>query len=339
MWVVFVDLNKVYVGDCFDGIKKLDDCSVDMVFTSPPYWTLRDYDVRGQFGLESTFEDYVNKLLVLFDEIKRVLKDGGTCWVNMGDVYFGGGTGQDKSMSCGKYVKDNFKGMANAINSRDRSFNYSSKCLCMIPERFAIGMIDRGWILRNQIIWWKPNAMPHSVKDRFTVDFEKLFFFVKNKKYFFCAQREPVKEDSIRRACRGKNKMYQSSCGNWLQDYSGYDDMISRYKEGCLRGVHKDGRNKRTVWRINLKPGKYGHCAVFPEELVKVSVLAGCPEGGVVLDPFIGVGTVGVVCLKNNRNFVGFEINDKYASIAMDRVGFLSSQKKLGVFVGENRKV
>jgi len=324
-----LEINKVHNLDCFEGIKQLDDKSVDMVITSPPYWALRDYGIDKQFGLQPTFEKYVKQLIKLFDEIKRVLKDDGSCWVNVGDTYYGGGTGQDKSMSNGKYVKEHFKGIANALNARDKNFNYQSKCLCMVPERFAIGMVNNGWILRNQIIWYKPNAMPHPVKDRFTVDFEKLFFFTKNTKYYFETQREAVKEDSIKRACRGRNHKSQSSCGNWQQDYSGYDNIEERYKKGELRGVHKDGRNKRTVWEITLKQGKYNHCAPYPPELVETPILAGCPEKGIVLDPFMGSGTTAITCLKNNRNFIGFELNPEYVKICMDRVKPLMSQTKL----------
>ena len=324
-----IELNKIYNLDCFEGLKQLDDQSVDMVITSPPYWALRDYGIDKQFGLQPTFKKYVEQLLNLFDEIKRVLKDNGTAWINLGDTYYGGGTGQDKSMSHGKYVKDHFKGIANALNSRDKNFDYKSKCLCMVPERFAVGMVDRGWILRNQIIWWKPNAMPHPVKDRFTVDFEKLFFFSKKKDYYFETQREPVKEDSIKRACRGRKHKSQSSCGQWQSEYSGYEDMEERYKKGELRGVHKDGRNKRTVWEITLKQGKYNHCAPYPIELVETPILAGCPEKGIVLDPFMGSGTTAIACLKNNRRFIGFELNPEYAKICMDRVKPLISQTKL----------
>ena len=324
-----LEINQVHNIDCFEGIKQLEDKSVDMVITSPPYWALRDYGIDKQFGLQPTFKRYVEQLLKLFDEIKRVLKDNGTAWINLGDTYYGSGTGQDKSMSHGKYVKGHFKGIANALNSRDKSFDYKPKCLCMVPERFAIGMIDRGWILRNQIIWFKPNAMPHPVKDRFTVDFEKLFFFTKNTKYYFETQREPVKEDSIKRACRGRKHKSQSSWGQWQQDYSGYDYMEERYKKGELRGVHKDGRNKRTVWEITLKQGKYNHCAPYPIELVETPILAGCPEKGIVLDPFMGSGTTAIACLKNNRKFIGFELNPEYAKICVERVKPLMSQTKL----------
>lgn len=290
---------------------------------------LKQYFIPCELGLESTFTEYINKLCDIFDEVKRVLKDEGTCWINLGDTYYGSGTGQDKSMSNGKYVKEHFKGMANALGVRDKSFNYKSKCLCMVPERFAIGMIDRGWILRNQIIWYKPNAMPHPVKDRFIVDFEKLFLFTKKKKYYFETQREPIKLDSIKRSCRGRIHQSQSSCGNWKQENVGYDDMMKKYKEGKLRGVNKDGRAKRAVWKINLKRGKYKHCAPFPPELIETPMKAGCPEKGIVLDPFMGSGTTGIVCLKNNRNFIGFELNKEYAHISNKRIKEWESQRKL----------
>lgn len=154
--------DKILLGDSLEVLKELEDESIDMIVTSPPYWALRDYGTKEQLGLESTFDEYINKLCNVFDECKRVLKKNGTCWVNVGDSY---------------------------INI--------SKCLAQIPNRFAIEMCNRGWILRNEIIWHKPNAFPSSVKDRFTVDFEKLFFFVKNKKYYFERQLEPVKDISV----------------------------------------------------------------------------------------------------------------------------------------------
>ena len=331
-----METNKIYQGDCKEVLKQLPDESVDMVITSPPYWALRDYGIDKQFGLQPTFDKYIEELVDIFNEVKRVLKNKGTCWVNVGDTYYGGGTGQDKSMSNGKYVKEHFKGIANALNARDKTFDYKSKCLCMLPERFAIKMIENGWILRNQIIWYKPNAMPHPVKDRFTVDFEKLFFFTKSNKYYFETQREPVKEDSIKRACRGRKHKSQSSCGNWQQDYTGYNDMEERYINGELRGVHKDGRNKRTVWEITLKQGKYNHCAPYPIELVETPINAGCPENGVVLDLFFGSGTTGEVALKLNRRFIGIELNPDYVKIANERLKPYLTQNKLNDYGGKS---
>jgi len=202
----------------------------------------------------------------------------------------------------------------------------------MIPFRFAIEMVNRGWILRNTIIWHKLNAMPCSVKDRFTVDFEYLFFFVKNKNYYFEAQHEPHKLESIRRSCRArKSKKYDIGGYSiaYKKDYEGYDDMNGRLERGELRGVSAKGRNKRTTWTINTKPFKGSHFAVFPEELCETPIRAGCPLNGIVLDPFFGAGTTGLVALKQNKNFIGIELNPEYINLAEERLKPFTKNKEM----------
>ncbi len=175
-------INKIIKGEALQVLKTFPDESIDMVMTSPPYWTLRDYGVDRQLGLESTFQEYINKLCNIFDEVKRVLKKEGTVWVNIGDTYFGSNGNNHNGTGTGT-VKQ--KAGVNRVNKIKYKNIIISKCLIQIPSRFAIEMTNRGWILRNEIIWYKPNAMPSSAKDRFTVDFEKIFFFVKNKRYYF----------------------------------------------------------------------------------------------------------------------------------------------------------
>ena len=175
--------NKIIHGDSLEVLQTLPGESIDCVVTSPPYWALRDYGVPGQLGLESTFNEYISKLCDIFDEVKRVLKKEGTCWVNIGDTYVGSGFGAGGKHH---FLSDQ------ALKNPTKFAGLPNKSLCQIPSRFAIEMCNRGWILRNEIIWHKPNCMPQSVKDRFTVDFEKIFFFVKSKKYYFETQYEPA---------------------------------------------------------------------------------------------------------------------------------------------------
>ena len=288
-------------GNSLEVMKQFPDESVDMVMTSPPYWALRDYGVEGQLGLEPTFQEYINKLCDIFDEVKRVLKKEGTCWVNMGDSYLGGGakTGEGSLQLRGGAWKDNPK-LATLKNNQ----TIPSKCLAQIPSRFAIEMCNRGWILRNEIIWHKPNCMPSSVKDRFTVDFEKIFFFTRSKKYWFETQYEPHES----KPHKYNGKKIQKAAGN------------SRAESDGKEFYNPQGRNKRCVWRITTKPYKEAHFATYPEDLCITPIKAGCPIGGIVLDPFFGAGTTGLVARKLNRDFIGIELNPEYIKIAEARI-------------------
>jgi site-specific DNA-methyltransferase (adenine-specific) len=296
--------NTVHHGDCLTVLKTFPDEFIDCCVTSPPYWALRDYGCDGQLGLEPTFQEYIDKLCNIFDEVKRVLKKEGTCWVNIGDTYNGNKEGKTDNKVC-DYLKNT------TTNLHKKKGDLPDKCLCQIPSRFAIEMTNRGWILRNEIIWYKPNAMPSSVKDRFTVDFEKVFFFVKNKKYWFEQQLEKsIWFEKDKRAITGgitKSGKSITSEGNQYQ--------IN--KSGSFR---KDGnRNKRCVWQIPTKPFKEAHFAVFPPTLVEPMIQAGCPENGIVLDPFIGSGTVAQVATLHRRNWIGIELNPEYIKLADKR--------------------
>lgn len=261
---------------------------------------------KGSLGLEPTFDLYIKHLCNIFDEVKRVLRKNGTCWVVIGDTYYGGkGTGGDIDNSkqvwtwkekvkrlcqnCGKeflgWKFQNFCGPAcSGVDNtpRVKKGKMPDKSLIMIPFRFAIEMVNRGWILRNTIIWYKPNCMPSSVKDRFTVDFEYVFFFVKNKKYWFEQQFEPIKLDSVKRERRG-NKENKYSKDEYFpkgvhantmsqpRNYKGYNGIEEEF-------TNRQGRNKRTVWEISTKSFSEAHFAVFPEELIEPMLKAGCPE-------------------------------------------------------------
>ena len=255
---------RIIQGDSLEVLKTLPDESVDCVVTSPPYWALRDYGCEGQLGLEPTFQEYIDKLCKIFDEVKRVLKKEGTCWVNIGDTYAsGGGASRHKGYKDPKYP-----------NGRTGEFEEPSanpqtgakeKSLCQIPSRFAIEMTNRGWILRNEIIWHKPNCMPSSVEDRFTVDFEKVFFFVKNKKYYFEQILEPY-ESEPSESDRNRNKAGEKYNGTGL------------FSEGERDYYCKGGRNRRTVWSITTKGFSEAHFATYPEALVEPMIKSGCPQ-------------------------------------------------------------
>lgn len=302
-----VKTNKILCGDALEMIKTLPSESVNCVVTSPPYWGLRDYGVDGQIGLEKDFNDYIHKLCEIFDEVKRVLRNDGTCWVNLGDTYAGTKVGNTKTNKNKRLVSDGFRKQTRGV---------SDKCLLQIPSRFAIEMCNRGWILRNKIIWHKPNVMPQSVKDRFTVDFEEVFFFVKSKKYWFEQQLEPY-ETTPTENNRKRNKATEKYEGTKL------------FSEGERDYYSQGGRNKRTVWSITTKPYKEAHFATYPEELISTMIKAGCPVGGVVLDPFGGSGTTAQAAIKQDKKYIVIELNQEYIPLIQQRIDKLTTQIKL----------
>ncbi len=329
-------LNRIMRGDALGELKKFPDESIDCLVTSPPYWALRDYGVKGQLGLEKNFEEYIAKLCDIFNEVKRVLKNTGTCWVNIGDTYSGSHQGYGKNSLDRLLSKENenlgsvksYLGKyKHAINQAPPSSKTSvaNKSLCLIPFRFAIEMVNRGWILRNTIIWWKPSCMPSSVKDRFTVDFEYLLFFVKNKKYWFEQQYEPLKESSLSRA---KYNSYSSKTDKGIHGGMNLKNQLKVFEK--INKGELTGRNKRCVWRISTRPFRGSHFAVFPEDLVETPIKAGCPKNGIVLDPFMGSGTTAVVAKKLGRNYLGIELNPKYIEMAKRRIKAVSTISRRG---------
>lgn len=220
--------------------------------------------------------------------------------MNLGDTYFSktkGSSGTNSDMLKRK-GRENFQ----KFSTIKIKLDYAEKSLCMIPERFAIGMIERGWILRNVIIWHKPNAMPESVKDRFTRDFEYIYFFTKNKRYYFKQLIEPYKS---KKHVEKKHKYRDAGLIS-------YREKLNFYTQG--------GRNKRTVWSISNKPFKEAHFAVFPPDIPEICIKAGCPDDGIALDPFIGSGTTAVVCEQLGRKWIGIEINEEYCKISKERI-------------------
>ena len=325
--------QKLIIGNCLDVLRGMDAESIDVCVTSPPYWGLRDYksepvvwggnpdcvhdwqehiqparggvgshsnvgankDVEannrghpttthycsrcgawlGQLGLEPTPSEYIDHLCMIFDEVKRVLKPTGACWVNLGDTY--------------------------AVNDQA---GIKAKSLVQIPARFATAMIDRGgWIMRNKCIWQKPNAMPVSCKDRFTVDYEEFFFFTKEPKYYFAQQTEAL------RCPTAHTKFSKAKDGNPNATYSGREYDVSQL----------NGRNMRTVWSIPTIPSEEDHVAMFPPSLIETPIKACCPPGGVVLDPFCGSGTTLEYCRRHDINGVGIEINPDFKEMINKR--------------------
>lgn len=307
--------NKILLGDAAEILRKLPDESIDCAVTSPPYWALRDYSIEGQIGLESAFQQYIEKLCEVFDEIKRVLKSSGTCWVNMGDTY---GTGSGSGVRIGKQATNRGTQYNRGWQEKGKAgVKGMGKCLLQIPSRFAIAMCERGWILRNEIIWHKPNAMPQSVKDRFTVDFEKLYFFTKSQKYFFEQQFDKANYD-------GRKDTLMKGSAKYNQPVIPGQKPHTMALRGHERWQKDDRgnyvRNKRCMWTINTRPFKGAHFATFPAGLVETPIKAGCPEGGIVLDPFIGSGTTAVVAQNLGRDFIGIELNPEYIAIAEKRI-------------------
>lgn len=284
--------NKILNGDVLEQLRLIPDKSIDMCITSPPYWNMRDYNEENQIGLEYTIYEYIDKLHTIFNEVHRVLKDDGTCWINIRDSYSQG-------------VK--------------RCNGIKKKSMCMIPERLSIKMIDSGWLLRNTIIWHKPNAMPDSCKDRFTHDYEYVYMFSKSPKYKFNTQYEPfvtlnnkhdysndTESENTKQSKLLKTKMVRhGSDGSTLNNPSKWSNK---------------GRIKRTTWNISTKPFKDAHFATFPEELILTPILAGSNENDIIMDIFMGSGTTGVVAKNNKRNYIGIELNKEYIEIANKRI-------------------
>jgi DNA modification methylase len=319
---------SAHTGDCLDILKLMPANSVQMAVTSPPYFGLRDYGVAGQIGLEETPEEYVAKLVAIFHEVKRVLKDDGVLFVNLGDSYASNGKkGGDIDKDDGMDVE----------RGRGRLNNHSiikPKDLIGIPWRVAFALQADGWYLRQDIIWQKPNPMPESVKDRCTKSHEYIFLLAKNARYYFDneAISEPAKQCSIERlagAISNKNKWVNGAHGQTkhtnCQPRENYKQLKSKDPEKFAESDHiaaswENCVNKRSVWSINTKPYKEAHFATFPLEIPELCIKAGSREGDIVLDPFSGAGTTGVACIKHRRKYIGIELNPEYIEISKTRL-------------------
>jgi site-specific DNA-methyltransferase (adenine-specific) len=276
-------INAILQGDAIDMLKELPEASIDCIVTSPPYYLQRDYSTSVQIGNEDTIEQYIENLRKVFAQCHRILKTSGTFWLNLGDKYKNGE-------------------------------------LLGLPWRVALSLKEDGWILRSDIIWHKPNAMPSSVKNRPTTDHEYVFLFVKDKDYYYYA--DAIREPHITFSPKSRMKGGRNHLGkkNGTPE-KGKNEGNSNLHDGRWdQAFHPKGRNRRTVWEIPLSKFRDVHFAVFPEKLVELCILAGSPSDGLVLDPFIGSGTTAVVAQRLGRKYLGVDSNSKYCEMAKGRL-------------------
>ena len=296
---------RILEGDCIEQMRGLPDASVNCCITSPPYFGLRDYGHAGQIGLEDTPNAFVARLVEVFREVRRVLRDDGTLWLNLGDSY-----AADRGYQVEQTKGGPKHGKAQAASGRSqRAADYGLKVkdLIGIPWRVAFALQADGWYLRQDIIWSKPNPMPESVRDRCTKAHEYVFLLSKSPRYYF--DSEAIKEPALQP--------------------KGMPQQVAQHKQRAL-GANKGGtlgtnqgaetRNRRSVWTVTTKPFKGAHFATFPPDLIEPCILAGCPVGGTVLDPFGGSGTTAGVALKHGRNAILCELNPSYAALVPGRV-------------------
>jgi len=304
------DSVDVLVGDCVESMKSIQDKSVNTCITSPPYFGLRDYGVDGQIGLEETPEAYVQRLVEVFREVRRVLRDDGTLWLNLGDSYAGSGRGPTGENGLGNQQKrQGFDSPKIVIPD-----GLKPKDLIGIPWRVAFALQADGWYLRQDIIWHKTNPMPESVTDRCTKAHEYIFLLSKSQKYYY--DYEAVKEETGREG--GKPRVF----GAKEQEGTMRNDVGMRF-------VDDGTRNKRSVWTVSTKPTTIAHFATFPPDLIEPCVLAGCPVGGTVLDPFGGSGTTGGVAMRNGRKSILCELNPKYVGIMEQRISEVINERRM----------
>ncbi len=301
-------------GDCLETLRTLPDNSLHCCVTSPPYWGLRDYGHAGQIGLEQTPDEYVGRLVEVFREVRRVLRDDGTVWLNLGDSYAGGKGQNGNSKARLTAAERGYKQAAGTVLMATRPIDLpidglKPKDLVGIPWRVAFALQADGWWLRQDIIWHKPNPMPESVRDRCTKAHEYVFLLTKSARYFYDAA-------AVAEAATEYSAFKKSGTKIFTNNYHG---------DGRLSGLHPtavaDGtRNRRSVWTVTTKPYKGAHFATMPPELAETCIRAGCPIGGTVLDPFAGSGTTLAVAVANGRQAVGIELNAEYAGLVHERM-------------------
>ena len=328
---------QIIEGDCIKGMRMLEGQSVNCVVTSPPYFGLRDYGHDGQIGLEASPDAFVAKLVEVFREVRRVLRDDGTVWLNLGDSYFSPtkGTGGKNSSTLNAKRDENGTVIGKSIVTYDPirlsagNTGCKSKDLIGIPWRVAFALQADGWYLRQDIIWHKPNPMPESVRDRCTKAHEYIFLLSKSERYFYDneAVKEPLAEASIGRAGRKQRLMDRTGAGTLGKQIVDGVDATHAYAGLALGRNGKTGydidsglRNRRSVWTVATKPYKGAHFATFPPDLIRPCILAGCPKDGTVLDPFGGSGTTALVALEEGRKAVLCELNTDYIALAHKRL-------------------
>tara|TARA_R100001510_G_C7655792_1_gene215172 strand:+ start:592 stop:1506 length:915 start_codon:yes stop_codon:yes gene_type:complete len=293
--------NHIYQGNVLDRIKDIEEKSVQCVVTSPPYWGLRDYGTAEQLGLEETPEEYVENMVKVFRGVKKILKDNGTLWLNLGDSYSSGGRTTTTNQTLRGTIDY-------GVKRPNPSKDIKPKDLIGIPWRVAFALQQDGWYLRQDIIWHKPNPMPESVTDRCTKSHEYIFLLSKSDKYFY--DNDAIKEKAVGERWGGNNPMNVNNS----KDRENIHNGLTRE-----RSMKFETRNKRSVWSINTKPYKEAHFAVFPSKLPELCIKAGSREGDIVLDPFFGSGTTGWVAQRLKRKWLGIELNQQYIEIANKR--------------------
>jgi len=306
-------MSKILCGDAAEMLKTLPRESVNMCVTSPPYYGLRDYGEQGQIGIEQSPDEYIARLVEVFDEVYRVLKSDGTLWLNIGDSYAGSGKGPMSLQVAVNGKNKNLYDMKSRIYEVPKKWEgIKPKDLIGIPWMLAFALRARGWYLRSDIIWHKKNCLPESAKDRPTKCYEHIFLLAKSSKYYFDykAIQEPIKEVSRERYKRGRSAI------NKYAKQQG----ISAERENSLE-FDQQFRRKRDVWEVSTNTYKMDeHFAMFPEELIEPCILAGSAVGGVVLDPFFGSGTTGAVAKRLKREFIGIDLNSRYLEKAKERI-------------------
>lgn len=346
-----MEVNKIYCGDSLAVLKTFPDNSINCCVSSPPYWGLRDYGVNGQLGLEPTLEEYVTKLVEVFREVRRALRNDGTLWLNIGDSYAGCSIpgGGDPTIGRRKFGQKTY-------NKKTVPAGLKPKDMVGIPWMVAFALRSDGWYLRSDIIWHKPNPMPESVKDRPTKAHEYLFLLSKSQKYYYDAEsiKEPAvysgtnngvgfghgtdKENRNRSrinipsgwdtgkgshgSFHGNGRAKPDKCCSFKRKVkeSPPPGQPNNHREDRQDISYSGTRNKRTVWTVPTHPFPEAHFATFPPKLIEPCILAGCPEGGIVLDPFMGSGTTAMVSAELSRNYIGIELNPNYIKIAEKRL-------------------
>lgn len=310
--------TEIRIGNCLDVLRAMPDQSVQCCVTSPPYWGLRDYGHDDQIGAEPTPAAFVAALVEVFAEVWRVLADNGTLWINIGDTYGTGGSGQNFDPAHGStnhLWAQGGQGPAGSYGHKAQAaVKGMHKQLLGIPWRLAFALQDTGWILRQDLIWDKPNSQPESVTDRCTNSHEYLFLLTKRTKYYF--DNEAIKEP----AAPGSTARRQRAD---LHNKPGRAEAYHGNPPGGLaaaRSIVNETRNKRSVWSVATSHYPGSHFATYPPELIRPCILAGAAPGTTVLDPFCGSGTTGAVCVSTGRDFIGIEINPEYAALARKRI-------------------
>jgi DNA modification methylase len=312
-----LETDTIINADCLDALRTLPPDSVHCCVTSPPYYGLRDYGEAGQIGREDTPERYIERLAAVFGELRRVLRPDGTFWLNIADTYCG--TGSKGGFANPKYTQGR---NGQGVSIAQCVLGCKPKDLIGVPWLLAFALRAGGWYLRNDIIWEKANPMPESVRDRCSRSYEHVFLLTKSKKYYFdwLAVAEPIAPTTAARMRGGRGEHHKYA------DIIPGQDVAQSINRPRAAGTYNETnispvRNKRDVWHINTVPYSGAHFAAFPPKLAQTCILAGCPENGIVIDPFFGSGTTGLAAKQLRRRYIGIELNAEFCGLARERIG------------------